>query len=228
MKLGDIKAEALRLMFVNFSTNISAVNITQLLNDETYASYLVNMNGSINRGLERVAGVGKLGIKYFDLPNDNKDVNGNIVEGITALRYAIHYDLSKLLNDYYFIERIIYEDDRFDCKYDRNICYELEGKILILPKLRTNNEHYRLLYNPSAPYITKKSVNGVGFDETDELPIPERIARLLPYYIKGELYEEEEPSAASNARNIFEQTLAELKDTENTNVNQIKTIYGVY
>jgi hypothetical protein len=36
-----------------------------------------------------------------------------------------------------------------------------------------------------------------------DMPIPEVLARLIPYFIKAELYEEDEPSASENAYNLF-------------------------
>ena len=51
MRLGDIKAEALKLMFINYDKKIDAEDIPDLLADDNYASYLVNMDGAIQRGL---------------------------------------------------------------------------------------------------------------------------------------------------------------------------------
>lgn len=124
MKLGDIKAEALRLMFVNFDKDINATTIRSLLNDETYASYLVNMNGSINRGLDAIAR-----------------------RGISVTQYRLPSNTSEL--------------------------------------------------------------------ETAELQdVPDALARLLPLYMKSELYAEEEPSEARLARSLFDNALSEMGDTQ--------------
>lgn len=211
MRLGDIKAEALRLMFVNFNQDVNAENLPELLTDETYASYLVNMNGSIMRGLERAAQAGKLGVKSFELPEEDS-------EGVKIIGNSVRYDLSKLLDDFYYVDKIVYDAQDWQA-YNGYTAYRIEGKTIILPRLRRADESYRLLYHAMPPDVFE-------LKDTDDVDIPERVARLLPYYIKGELYEEEEPSAAVNARNIFEQSLAEMTDTENTNVNQVQTVYS--
>ena len=43
MKLGDIKIQALKLMFVNYSDDISIYDITALSAYQNSGSYLVNM-----------------------------------------------------------------------------------------------------------------------------------------------------------------------------------------
>lgn len=40
-----------------------------------------------------------------------------------------------------------------------------------------------------------------------ELPIDEELSELIPYFIKGELYEEDNPQQASIAKNYFEDTV---------------------
>ena len=49
MKLGDIKIEALKLMFVNMGDDIDIESLETYAQDEIYKSYLVNMPGAINR-----------------------------------------------------------------------------------------------------------------------------------------------------------------------------------
>lgn len=51
MTLGEIKAEVLRVIGANLSEDVSAENIDELLEDESYRSYLVNMTGPLNRCL---------------------------------------------------------------------------------------------------------------------------------------------------------------------------------
>ena len=58
--------------------------------------------------------------------------------------------------------------------------------------------------------ITIKTIDE-NTQDTDEIWIPEKIARLIPYFIKGDLYQEEEPDLAADARNIFEASLDDFK-----------------
>ena len=47
MKLGDIKIEALKIMFVNYNTDLTIDELDNAMQDENYGSYLVNMPGAI-------------------------------------------------------------------------------------------------------------------------------------------------------------------------------------
>lgn len=66
-----------------------------------------------------------------------------------------------------------------------------------------------------------------GFSDNDEVNIPDELARLIPYYIKADLYEEEEPSLATAARNIFEGYLNEYADNVDSTVRGVKAVYSL-
>lgn len=53
MLLGDVKAEALKIMNINTFMNISYLDIDGLKEDSTYSGYLYAMNGAINRAMDR-------------------------------------------------------------------------------------------------------------------------------------------------------------------------------
>lgn len=79
MTLGEVKIEALRVMGVNLSEDLSEYNIDELLATDKYRSYLVNMEGAINRCFSilfrrgliqkrvRVSECGKDGIELSEL-----------------------------------------------------------------------------------------------------------------------------------------------------------------
>lgn len=197
MKIGDIKAEAIKLMFVNYDLPVTADNICDLEADETYNGYLVNMDGSINRALDRIAEKGRLDSKICVLPQDG--------EGVTLHGRFVRYALKTLLPDFGYVLRVVYDNGRF---ISPSVSYALEGKTLVLPALRGEDEEYRLLYSPRPPYVSKAN------RYADELDLPDEVAHLIPYFIKSELYAEEEPSQAAQARNLFESLLDESEDRE--------------
>lgn len=45
--------------------------------------------------------------------------------------------------------------------------------------------------------------------ESEDIAIDSALARIIPYYIVGEIYALDEPNIAANCRNIFEQSLEE-------------------
>jgi hypothetical protein len=81
-----------------------------------------------------------------------------------------------------------------------------ENEILInfndLARYKGKEEKIVITYSPNV-MIEEKA------DEGSELDIPETLARIIPYFVKGELYELDEPNISANARNIFESALNE-------------------
>lgn len=73
MVLGEIKAQALMLMGVNNSLNISAGDIVTYKDDPSYGTYINAMNGSINRCLKRLYIVGALGKEPTSVTNSDEE-----------------------------------------------------------------------------------------------------------------------------------------------------------
>jgi hypothetical protein len=61
-------------------------------------------------------------------------------------------------------------------------------------------------------YYRQSKVNlGTVTDQTDVTLIPEDVLRMVPYFIKGELYEEDEPNIAMQSRQMYVQYLMGLR-----------------
>jgi hypothetical protein len=73
MVLGEIKAQALMLMGVNNSLNISAGDIDGYKEDPSYGTYINAMNGSINRCLKRLYIVGAVGEEPKSVKNEDAE-----------------------------------------------------------------------------------------------------------------------------------------------------------
>ena len=189
MKVGDIKVAAIKLMFANYGFDFDIDNLETLINDENYGSYIVNMNESIARAIDRIENACVVPTKRFEI---------NIDDCESSKRH-IYFDTTKIEN-LFAIDRITAE--HFNGDYCGNVGYELEGNIVVLPKA---NAVYTIIYYPTIPTIDKKIGN------YDEFWVPDRIARLIPYFIKGDLFQEEEPNLAADARNTFEACLDDLK-----------------
>lgn len=54
MTLGEIKAEALKIMVANNELNISSLDVTAYKNNPAYASYIFAMTGAVNRAFDRL------------------------------------------------------------------------------------------------------------------------------------------------------------------------------
>lgn len=189
MRVGDIKVEAIKLMFTNYGFDFSINDLQTMLADENYGSYIVNMNGAIARALDRIENA-------CVVPLKRKEITiGECVES----RNFIRFDTSTI-GDFFMLDRVTAEYDTGE--YAGNVEYAVEGDVLLLPNHKAS---YTILYYPTIKTINEET------QDTDEIWIPEKIARLIPYFIKGDLYQEEEPDLAADARNIFEASLDDLK-----------------
>ena len=206
MRLGDIKAEALRLMFVNNDDMIKIEDLSDLAGIENYRTYLLNMNGSINRCFSAIERRKVLPLKEFQLNATDAVASGSFWR----------FDLSRLIPDYYDLERIVYECED---AYIGDLDYRREGNVLVLQYFDREGT-YRALYSPRIKRLNDLS----GYLE--ELDIPDEISCLIPYFIKGDLYRDDEPNEASEARNWFEQGLDELTLQRAEKYGSVLTVFS--
>lgn len=207
MKLGEIKIEALKLMFANYNTDIDIDKIVDLYDDENYGYYLVNMNGSINRCFSSLEEKLVLPSKSVVLDSSQAEIS----------KGKMRFNLDVVLDNFFAIDRVIYENDYGE--YNGNINFEMEGNTLVLPEIG-NRENYRLLYKPTLARVNSDT------EETTEIDVPNSIATNIPYFIKGDLYRDDEPNEASEARNWFEQAMMELHSKQDTNMNRVDTYFS--
>lgn len=210
MKLGEIKLEALKLMWANYNEDIGIEQLSDLMGSERYGDYLVAMSGSINRCFADLEARGILPVKSFALAAPLREEKGR-----TAA-----YDLKELIGDYLSFERLIYETEGGSYE-DTEIGAQIEEDILYLPWFDGEKEEYRVIYRPRLPHIFPYTN-----DET-ELRIPDRIAAFIPYWIKGELYREEEPNEAGEARNWYEAQMSAVASVSSRRQGSVRSVYSM-
>lgn len=172
MKLNDIKIEALKLMFTNYSEDIS--DIEALINDDNYSAYIMSMNGAINRALARLWAKRVIRKMFTPLPTDFASVdNEKELEDLISLPVT---DLEKELIR-----------ERIRAEYPNLTAEEVEAKATV----EINNE------------MANRHVS-VSID----------VQLVIPYFIKADLYEEDEPALAAQARNYFETAIDDRRDEE--------------
>ena len=192
MKLGDIKIEALKMMFVSYGENLTIDNIANYADDENFSSYLVKMNGSINRCFADLERKGIVPERVRTLTEEDGTARG---------QYSDFYlDTLRMTR----LVRVAYENER-GVRISNFDAYEYvpEEKRLIARKIG-EGECYKITYRPLLERI--KETNGDDY----EIDLPDTIASMIPFYIKGDLYAEDEPSEASEARNWYEAAMEEL------------------
>lgn len=209
MKLGDIKIEALKMMGANVNEDIYPEYLSDYMNDESYKEYLINMTGAINRCFSSLEEKRVLPTKARVL---------TLSEGLASNAF-VRFDLANLIEDFYDIDRIVRETSNGD--YDADHEYIREGDTLVLDRFEENDGiSYTVIYHPSIQRITSST------DNETELSIPDSIASYIPYFIKGELYRGDEPNEASEARNWYEQAMAEISSKKIRKTNGVRTVYS--
>ena len=186
MTLGEVKAEALKLMFARADVVISANLIDLLAEDERFSDYLRGMTGAVNRCFSSLEQKRILPLKTYLVPAR---------EG-TDSDLFLRVDLTRDIPDLFDVCRVCaeYEDTH---RYIGAAPFEREGYTLLLENRK--DAHYRVLYYPVLPRISASSPNELS------LPLPEGISSLIPYYIKGDLFRLDDPAEAAEARNWYEQ-----------------------
>lgn len=203
MTIGEIKIQALKLMFVSYSDDLVPQKLIDLEGRETYRPYLVNMNGSIDRCLSDIEKRCILPVKVLELkPSETAPEGYRTRIGITA-------------PDFYEIERISKESLY---EYDGDHPFTREGNTILLSNY-DRDAVYRLMYYPRVGRAS-------GLLDTDEIDLPEEIAAAVPYYIKGDLFREDEPNEASEARNWYEAAIEMLPTKTVNRVNRVASKYS--
>lgn len=98
----------------------------------------------------------------------------------------------------------------------------------LLPYAKVNGEYYLNRTKNDSAFVVYYEDIGDPKNDYDNVNLDDRLIRIIPYYVKGELIEEEEPSLATASKNTFEALLAELAPQEDSFNNKINYIYEVF
>lgn len=193
MTYGQMIAEALRLMFASAEViGEDEASIERMRNDPRYADYIDRIPGAFARCL------GDLEAKKV-IPWRSKRLAPAEGEKLGGARA---YELSLLIPDCYEVEKVgAWESYSGTRELYPVEDYELDGDELIIYG-GTYAEAYVVKYTPSLPRMTADT------DVEAEISLPDALASAIPYFIKGDLYEAEEPGEAAKARNLYEQMAA--------------------
>jgi hypothetical protein len=208
MILWEIKAQALRLMFADTDVEFNENEFTTgtIYTNANTREKLVRMNDSISRAID-------LFYQYNGETSQwvEKALVSTTSGGITT--YYNRLDVSADPSNMGFPTRIdVIEDLDNLIKYTQNVQYtynQIDRKIYFLnADYRDFGEHirFRVYYKmnrinlPSAP-------NEMTYNVSTSLGIPEEVQRQIPLYVKSELFQEDEPQIAQQAKADFIQFL---------------------
>lgn len=209
MTYNEIRAETLRLMFADMDIDVdieqhddlgSRVGLSLLENDENIGPFLKGMRSSINRALSFIEARGVL-------PDERMEIE---------LDFSGAFPCFELPLRCYHPIRVARIDENGVCG---NVAFERQGARIFISDADTGAS-YALIYKPRIDRILP------GVCDFDEVKIPEGIASVIPYFVKGELFRDEEPGEAGEARNWFEQAISEMMVRQDGEQRTVATVYG--
>lgn len=203
MKLGDIKVEALRLMFMGGALEIGADQLADFADDATYGYYLSRMSGAINRAFSVIERRHVLPVKAVRLVADGDGM--------------VRFDLRSIAPDLYDVARVTWSREG---TYEPSADHHIEGAELLVPAFDAEAD-YTLLYYPCIERVS------VGTSDEKEIELPDEIAEVIPYAIKGDLFRDDENEEADAARVFFETALHEIAlSHEHGAQGAVQAVYG--
>ena len=238
----DVKKAALKLLGATLSDDITGNSIPALIEkDETYAQYLLNMDESINRAIQRMVNEGVLPEKVFSLEYAE---SYPAETGVRLEGWSLIFDIESAIKDFRELIRVDLINSHGDIVTD--IHYGIiGGSYITLPQLKAGQGYqFTYKYSPAlvSPFmeLSEKAKKwqeedidageggfyGEGAYNKNTLDIPDELAHIIPKFVFGELYMQDEPTMAMyQGINQFEAYLANYKPATNVRHNRIKNIY---
>lgn len=252
MTLGEIKVQALRLMFADTDVSFETSELGNTKNGVLYTNSntsekLTKMEASISRAIDMYYQYNKEQTKIWDsvplhytfVITDNTtnstytlqsgeslsrdtygvhtvvDSNGNVVKSDISVVYTFYNYLSTttLPSDFAFPTRVDLLKDKDYVNPIENVTYyydELTDYINFYDQDYAGYDSdtvklalkFRVYYKVDIKNLDSIS-NLTDASEINDINIPIEVQRMIPYFVKGELYEEDEPDLARAAKQEF-------------------------
>ena len=198
MTLGELKAEAMRLMFVQ---GVSAQTVEDLEFDEN--------NGDLYRGI-----VGALNRAFADL--EAKRILPARVAKLTVQREAsgtVWLSLESVCDYFAPIALSFYDGEGF-----APVSFAEQAGMLRADSMGREGT-YELLYHPLLARVTDETPNSTVLD------LPPTLVEALPYFVKGDVYRVDEPNEAAEARNFYEAAVAQYAARVTSQQSVVDDVY---
>ena len=212
MKLGEIKLEALMMIFPGEVLNVTEDNLQEALgvlkNDPNFGDYLASMPGIINRCFGVLENKGVVPTKQVEILESGPE------------KEMVRCDLKAAIPDYGILERVAFEGANGTC-YTYEIDYTRESAdVVLLPYMGKGK--FILIYTPRLPRVSL-----ISSESMEVLPERDDIASLIPYYVKSELLYTEHTEDAKLARQLFESGLGGIVSHKDGYQSKVATVYFV-
>lgn len=201
MNWGEIQIETLKKMYLN-NDNLVVSDLDEYKENKKYRTYLFSMPQAANEAIRKILDV-KPTIKSYTLKY--KDSTNK-------------YELKKVVPGYKKLFEIVYNGTK-------KPNYYFEGdNVLVVNNWSESDETFTIYYE-SYHDIIKTSTSASASINVDRELIP-----LIPLYIAGELYKDDDVQQSTIWMNEFENALLEVKNNSkdiNSNPREITTVFGV-
>lgn len=191
MKLGEIKVQALMLMYPSLGVKVDSSSdesinnlIFELKANPNYEALLLDSVGAINRALSYLEfkGISKAKCVQLQAKEQKRLSNGKcLVE----------------LKDLYRVESV----KTYINGSEYELSWEQREKEIILDYI---NSEYYITYKAIIPRISQLT------EDSLEIDLPREALELIPYYVKWELFVIEDYSSAKESREYFENMVSQL------------------
>ena len=179
MTLGEVRRDALRLMFAGYDDILEEMTFSELYQSERYQPYVMSIDMGVNRAYSYLLSQQLVPIRRLVLPAGQERVDLSVLAP----------DLGKVLG---------VEDEEMT-----PVVYWMEGTTIVVPF--SIDRSLTVRYTPAWTRVTNLT------PDSYVLPLDEEVAALIPYWVKSELYEEENYAAARSARAYFMEGCAALR-----------------
>jgi len=234
MKLWEIKAQALRLMFADTDLQFNEADFTSnaVFDNPNTGEKLVRMNDSIRRAIDvyyQYKGESTLFTDDIELYQTGDPVvysNYILTSAISSTKFGfptrIDLFVYEELEDLTLQLRKQVNEINFDF-------FETQGQVHFFDAdYRDYITNYGYIPKFRVWYKTNKvnlpaDANDITYDLDTLLFVPSDVQRMIPYFVKGELFEEDEPNMALQSRNLYIQYLMGLRKKFNKTQTKVKS-----
>ncbi|MBE6673523.1 MAG: hypothetical protein E7596_00280 [Ruminococcaceae bacterium] len=209
MKIGEIKAQAIMLMYPDVSISFDEEDekdveraIYELKLNPNFEGVLRFCIGSINRALSYVEGQGFAETKCVDISSaDCQRTN----DGRAVL---------PMPNDVFSIERVLCHAG--GKAYE--LCFEVRGNEIISDY---KSDTYTVIYKVKAERITSAT------PDSYKLNVSDSIAEAIPYFVAAELFKQENSQASQGYFDYFEDSIKRIGEMKAPCHQCFETIYSM-
>lgn len=128
------------------------------------------------------------------------------------------WKLNEVLNDFRAVDRVVRIDG--NGRVDDHCPFIMVGSDLIIENYDEHSS-YQLVYFQKVPRVTEDSDN-----HAELAGVPDEIACLIPYFIKGDLFQSDEPRLSAEARSWYEQSLITMAQKKVSQQDEVETNLG--